>query len=99
MDARREAFQAHPHETIIEMPADEYAKGLHPQAFVSRETGLVPTDDKFVELDAQGAIKRVFIADPETKTGPRLQKYADVKAERAPKEAERLPSRREPYTS
>lgn len=99
VDARREAFQPHPHETIIEMPADEYAKGLHPQAFVSRETGLVPSDDRFVETDARGAVQRIVIADPDTKTGPRLKRYADLKAERAPKEDEKLPSREEPYTS
>lgn len=70
-DADPKAFKARPGEVIVEMPADEYRK-VHPQAFVSRETGLIPDN---------------------------AQEAAARKAERAPKASERLPSRREPYTS
>lgn len=81
IDADPKAFKARPGETIVEMPADEYGK-IHPQAFVFRETGLDPgDDDKFVELDERGAVKRVFYDEPTRQLGARERKYRDVKAE------------------
>lgn len=98
VDADPKAFQPQPHETIIEMPAAEYGK-IHPQAFVSRETGLIPDDDdRFVEVDARGEPVRVFFQEPDKPRGARVVPFKQFKADRAPK-GEPLPSRPEPYTS
>ena len=87
------------HEAMIEIPPEDYAK-MHPQAFVSRETGLDPKDDdKFVELDERGDVKRVFYDEPDRQLGPREKRIATHRADEEAKRPEPLPNRREPYTA
>lgn len=88
-----------PFEAMIEIPPEDYAK-MHPQAFVSRETGLDPKDDdRFVELDERGAVKRVFYDEPSRVLGPREKRIATHRADENAKRPPPLPNRREPYTA
>lgn len=85
------------HEALVEIPVDAYVK-MHPQDYITRETGLDPKDDdRFVELDARGAVKRVFYDEPSRTLGPREKRVKQHKEDTKPTGG--LPHRDEPYTA
>ena len=97
VDADPAAFRARSHETIIEMPAEDHARGVHPQAYITGLTGLDPKDDdKFVELDERGGVKRVFYDEPGRRLNKDEKRYKAHKEDVRPKDG--LPHRDEPYT-
>lgn len=96
-DANPKAFQARPFETILAVDEADYPN-MHPQAYITRETGLDPADDdKFVELDERGGVKRVFYDEPTRKLGKDEKRFKAHKEDTKPKGG--LPHRDEPYTA